>query len=131
MNKISGFFEFLYALPSYYISSMRENIPPREFIEELKKALPGEAENIEQICSLDNESKLIIPNTLIGCIIGSIAQGAALMAGHYYLLNREIDERSLAVIGALSIIPVTTNIISGIKEWKEYKKRLSNSNPAR
>jgi len=93
MGKIRNFFEFFYALPTNY---MRD---------------------------LPYDKGMILPSTFVGATIGAAYQTLALGAANRYILEREFSRGTCVAIGLLAVIPVTTNIISGIREWKERKKR--------
>ena len=123
MNPISRFFEFFYAAPKYYMDSMRELCPDRKVIDMLKETLPAEAESIERTVSLEKERMTIPYHTLMGAFTGSAAQAAALAVG-YHLLGRKFDETGIALVAALSIIPIATNIIFGIRERRKPEKSI-------
>ncbi len=75
---------------------------------------------------LPEDRNMIAGTTAMGAVIGSLWQGIVLGAIYHYVFRGEINEGSLGKIAALSIIPVASNIISGIHEWK-HKREDPNS----
>jgi len=93
MGKIRNFFEFFYALPTNYM----RNLP--------------------------YDKGMILPSTFVGAALGAGYQAITLNVGYHYILQKELSKGSLTAIGLLSVVPVITNTISGIREWRERKKR--------
>jgi hypothetical protein len=87
-GKVKRFFQFFYALPSRYMAD------------------------------LPQDRNMIWPNTLMGATFGAASQSLALYFAYSFFKEASVTEGDLLSIGALSAIPITTNILSGIYEWK-------------
>lgn len=69
---------------------------------------------------LPGDRTIIVPYTFIGMILGNIIQGSAIASAGMFFKQDLSD--FLPYVTSLSIIPIATNLISGVYEWTNSRK---------
>ena len=69
---------------------------------------------------LPGDRTMIVPNTFMGIFLGNVVQGSVIASVGMFSNHDSSD--FLPYVTSLSIIPLLTNIISGIYEWTNPRK---------